>query len=108
MIDWKKTRPVLIAAAGVYILYIAYSLFSERHTDSAMPLWLNCLFSGLFLLAAAAIFVYAYILWKRAKAEEKAMLEQFAMEESAQPGPDGSGDTAPSGTDDGASPDTES
>ena len=84
MIDWNKARAGLVAGAGTYLIYTAYSLFQERKTDTAMPLWLNCLFSGLFLLAAIAILVYAYSLWKKAKAEEKAAEERFALEEEVE------------------------
>ena len=81
MIDWKKPRVFLIAAAGVYLIYTACSLFGERYTDSAMPLWVNCLFSALFALAAIGTFVYAFILWKRTKAEEDELMKQAERED---------------------------
>lgn len=71
-----------MSAAGIYLIYIAVSLIGERHTESAMPVWAIYLFSGFFGLAALAIFVYAFRLWKRAKEEEKALMERIALEES--------------------------
>ena len=82
MIDWKKARPLLLGGAGIYLVYTAFSLFKERsEAGSVMPLWLNILFSALFVLAAVAIFVYAVVLWRRADKSEKELEAEIAKEE---------------------------
>lgn len=97
MVDWRKIRAGLVAAAGIYLIYTAYSLFQERRTDTAMPLWLNCVFSAFFVLAAIAVFVYAYRIWKKAKEEDKAYEERMILEESLNEASQSSPDTRPAG-----------
>lgn len=85
--DLKKARPVLLGGAAIYMVYTAYSLFKERSDpESSMPVWMICLFSAVFVLAAVAIALYAYKLWKIQKKSdeeyEKSLAEKEATEKA--------------------------
>ena len=67
-----KTRAGLLGAAAAYMLYIAYELYRDRgNLDTTMTPVARILFIALFVLAGAAVAVYAVCVWRRGgKAEE--------------------------------------
>ena len=67
-----KTRSGLFGVAALYLLYQAYGLFESRgDTDTTMKPTARILFISLFVLAAAALLVYAVRLWLKALRDEK-------------------------------------
>ena len=67
-----KTRSSLLALAAAYLLYLAHGLYQDRADPAAtMAPTLRWLFIAVFALAAIAILVYAFLLWRRSEKEEK-------------------------------------
>ena len=64
-----KTRAGLIALVGAYMVYIVYSLFTGEE-DGSMPPALRIVFMVFFSLAAIALFVYSFFLWKNSKKKD--------------------------------------
>ena len=62
---------MMLALVAVYLLYIVYGLITESE-DTTMPTAVRILFIALFSVAAVALLVYAYFIWKnRNKKEEQ-------------------------------------
>ena len=70
-----KSRAGLLAAAAGYLLYLSWQLFDHRgDTDTTMTPFVRWLFIAFFVIAAAAIGIYAFRVWKAgAKEEEQQM-----------------------------------
>lgn len=84
----NKTRSGILGAAGVYLLYLAYSLFDGRNDpEAAMSPLVRVLFVLLFAGVGGAVLVYAARLWIRARKEEKEEREK----EDAPGGPEDGG-----------------
>ena len=67
-----KTRSSLLGLAGIYLIYLAYELFSDRDkTDTTMTGPARIVFITLFSLAGLALAVYAVLLWRRAGKDDK-------------------------------------
>ena len=63
----EKTRSTLIGIVGAYLVYTAYQLFQGREDpQTTMSPAVMILFIALFVLAGAALVVYAVRLWLRA------------------------------------------
>ena len=63
-----KSRASLMWVVAAYLIYISYDLFDHRQdTDTTMSPAARYLFIGLFVLAAAAIAVYGFRIWKDSK-----------------------------------------
>ena len=76
----KKTRSSLFAIASVYLLYLSFGLFRDRHdTATSMTPIMRWLFIVLFVAAAIGLGTYAFLLWKQD--ERDASLEQEPEEE---------------------------
>ena len=82
--DFRKARPAIIGAAALYLLYIAYELFEGRsnpETDMSLPL--RYVFIGFFVLAAAALVVYAYRLWAAQRRQDREGQEKPPEDENS-------------------------
>ena len=56
---------------AAYLIYISYDLFDHRQdTDTTMSPAARYLFIGLFVLAAVAIAVYGFRVWKDSKKDQ--------------------------------------
>ena len=62
----------MFGIVGEYLVYLAYELFRDRNElDTSMSTPARFAFIALFVLSGAALFVYAFLIWKRALQEEK-------------------------------------
>lgn len=67
-----KTRSTLMGVVGAYLLYTAYELFRDRgDLNTTMTPLARILFIALFVLAGAALLVYAVRIWKRSGESEE-------------------------------------
>ena len=67
-----KPRSSLMGVVAAYLLYTAFELYQGRNNpDTTMTPAVMILFIVLFVIAAGALIVYAYRLWKRGTQEEK-------------------------------------
>lgn len=61
----NKTHAMLLALVGVYVLYIAYRLFSGlRSGEGDITGFLAIALIAFFALAGIGIFLYAWRVWK--------------------------------------------
>lgn len=61
----EKTRSSLLGVAGGYLLYLAYELFRDRgNADTTMTPAARIIFIALFVIAGAALIVYAVHEWR--------------------------------------------
>lgn len=62
-----KTRSSLLGIVGAYLLYTAYELWQDwGNTETTMPTPARIVFIVLFVLAGAALLVYAVYVWRLA------------------------------------------
>ena len=67
-----KTRSSLLGVAGGYLIYLAWQLFDARNDpNTTMTTVPRILFIALFVLAGAALLIYAFRSWKNSEKEEK-------------------------------------
>ncbi len=72
-----KTRSSLLGIVGAYLIYIAWELWQDwGNTENTMPAPVQVIFMVFFVLAGAALLVYAVIVWKHSNDQK---------EESVQP-----------------------
>ncbi len=77
-----QTRSSLLGIVGAYLLYTAYELFRDRgETDTVMTPAARYAFIALFVLAGAALIVYAVRVWKQAGREEEKKREDAENED---------------------------
>ena len=68
---------------GGYLIYTAWQLFQGRNDpDTTMTIGIMILFMALFVIAGAALMVYAVILWKKGMAEDKEEKQTKGEEDS--------------------------
>lgn len=61
-----------MAVVGAYLMYLAYGLFKDRmEPDTGMSPAARYAFIALFVIAGAAILVYAWKLWMRSRKPEE-------------------------------------
>ena len=78
-----KVRSTLLGVVGAYLCYIAYQLFEGRaETDTSMTPAARYVFIALFVIAGAAIMVYAVVIWKRGLKEDEEQTKRKDDEES--------------------------
>ncbi|MBR6707352.1 MAG: hypothetical protein IKI84_11845 [Clostridia bacterium] len=79
----EKTRSCLMGIVGGYLIYTAWQLFQGRNDpDTTMTIGIMILFMALFVIAGAALMVYAVILWKKGMAEDKEEKQTKGEEDS--------------------------
>ena len=67
-----KTRASLLGIVGGYLLYTAYELYRDwGNPDTTMTTAARIVFIVLFVLAGAALLVYAVRVWKCSGREEE-------------------------------------
>ncbi len=60
-----KTRSSLLGIVGAYLIYIAWDLWQDwGNSDTTMTVPVRVIFMVLFVLAGAALLVYAVYVWK--------------------------------------------
>ena len=76
----KKSRAGLLAVAAGYLLYLSWQLFEHRgDTDTTMTPFMRYLFISFFVIAAAGIGVYAFLVWKAGGKEEERKQDDEAI-----------------------------
>ena len=66
----ERIHSTLLGVVGAYLIYLAYQLF-EKRADASMPPALRIVFIAFFGLAGAAVIVYAFLVWKKSRAEDE-------------------------------------
>lgn len=68
----ERIHSTLLGVVGAYLIYLAYQLFEKRaDADASMPPALRTVFIAFFGLAGAAVIVYAFLVWKKSRAEDE-------------------------------------
>ena len=68
----ERIHSTLLGVVGAYLIYLAYQLFEKRaDADASMPPALRIVFIAIFALAGAAVIVYAFLVWKKSRAEDE-------------------------------------
>ena len=68
----ERIHSTLLGVVGAYLIYLAYQLFEKRaDADASMPPALRIVFIAFFSLAGAAVIVYAFLVWKKSRAEDE-------------------------------------
>ena len=67
-----KNRSTLLGVVGAYLIYLAWQLFDGRgETDTTMAPAVRIIFTVFFVLAGAAILIYAVRVWRSSGKEEE-------------------------------------
>lgn len=61
----NKGKAVFYVIAGGYLMYLAYQLFGTRMNDGGKNYMLSLIFSILFVVAGAGIWIYTAIMYQK-------------------------------------------